>query len=96
LQNRDRPHSGLWIVIHRLPCNEQWIRTPHLSASIGIRLLNYCNCGVLEFFPLMPEMAHPCKDHRHLPFVRGGYNLFVAHRTAGLDGRRCAGVRCGD
>jgi hypothetical protein len=37
------PHSGLRIVIHRLPCDEQWIRRQYLFAPIGICLLNSGN-----------------------------------------------------
>jgi hypothetical protein len=38
-----RPHSALWIVIHRLPCDEQWIRRQYSFAPMGICFLNSCN-----------------------------------------------------
>ncbi len=37
------PHSSLWIVIHRPPCDEQWIRRQNFFAPVGICLLNSCD-----------------------------------------------------
>src|SRR5208283_12920 len=42
--------------------------------------------------PSVPEVTDPGEHHGHTPLVGGAYDLGVSDRSAGLDGRRGAGV----
>jgi hypothetical protein len=43
----------------------------------------------------MPEVTVPGEDHRHTGGIRSSDNLFIPHRSAGLDARGSAGINGG-